>query len=744
MARDLFAPQNKESAQGRDLFQAQPEEPSFMDTMKDMFTGESRETRATRELPELESALVGGEASGFLSTMDPMDAAKVAGAIAITEDPNERASILKDASPDFGIQYDEKGNVIAANNKTGQRVVLNKPGLSASDLFPAFGQFAASLPAAGAGGAKAITAATGATTAGIEGLQELAGGEFNPENVVLDLVATGALEAVGPYIKAMRNKSAGKAERLTSEAIEAETGRIGDKLSPEMQSARQGEVVEQVAKQSQARKPQMRDIASDVAPEREIVEAAERLGVSEDLTPGQVSGSQIYRELEGAISAIPTSQLSLQQKEAISKVSQKADDLITEFGGQIDKSALSEQIKSDMLSTIDNLGKEAEATYGEITKAIPKGSRVNTDLLTKRIDEIASEMGGIENLEPLERKLLDIAKSNPTYAKLDLERKKIGQALRKATGPYKDAESGALKRMYSVLTDVQEQAANEAGAADLWNAAKSLVAQRKSLEEDSIGLLGKDLSGAIMPKLGQSMKKLSSGDYKQFDQIINALPKDQREKAVVSALNDVFSGSARSEQQLAVGGFVDWYEGLSRNKAAKSRIMKNLPKGAAQRMDDLYQVSRGIRNLGKERVRTGVINGLLDNFDKADGMLSKLYQTGRKVAAAEGATSVSGLPGVGTTAVLTESLLSGGKDPVRESADKLLSSAEFKNAIKAYGDKSVKSELKRKAADRALERSEKYQRWLELLPEDDKRAIMRSGLVTWLSGTDTQPEETQQ
>ena len=119
MARDLFAPQNEEAAQGRDLFQAQPEEPSFMDTVKDMFTGESRETRATRELPELESALVGGDASGFLSTMDPMDAAKVAGAIAITEDPNERASILKAASPDFEIQYDEKGNVIAANNRTG-------------------------------------------------------------------------------------------------------------------------------------------------------------------------------------------------------------------------------------------------------------------------------------------------------------------------------------------------------------------------------------------------------------------------------------------------------------------------------------------------------------------------------------------------------------------------------------------------------------------------------------------------
>jgi hypothetical protein len=174
MARDLFA-EDSNQASGRDLFSI-AEEPSMLENIGNWFTGSDRDTRATQELPELESALVGGDASGFLSTLPTGDAVKLAGAIATTSDPAERAKMLQAASPDFGIQYDEKGNIIAANNATGQRVVLNKPGLSASDLFPMSGRVAASIPIASTGGAPlaagaAMGAKEGAITAAQEGFQ---------------------------------------------------------------------------------------------------------------------------------------------------------------------------------------------------------------------------------------------------------------------------------------------------------------------------------------------------------------------------------------------------------------------------------------------------------------------------------------------------------------------------------------------------------------------------------------------
>ena len=39
-----------------DEYFAKPKEAGFIDTVKDIFTGESRETRGTQELPEFESA----------------------------------------------------------------------------------------------------------------------------------------------------------------------------------------------------------------------------------------------------------------------------------------------------------------------------------------------------------------------------------------------------------------------------------------------------------------------------------------------------------------------------------------------------------------------------------------------------------------------------------------------------------------------------------------------------------------
>ena len=717
----------------------EPEESGVISSIKDAFTGESRETRATRELPEL------FEGAGFLSTGDATTAAKVTPALLTTTEPQEMADILSANYPEIGIQYDEKGNIIAANNKTGQRVVLNKPGMSGTDVANILGIGLLSIPAgaSGAGGAARvgqIAGQTGLMTAAQEVGQLAVGGEFDLENVLIDTAGAGALEAIPAIIKAAKVRQSGRTDKLTDEAVTAEASRLGDELSPEQQLSEQTRIAEETAKQAQARKPDVRTVAAEVLPDQKITDAAERLGVADELTPGQVSSSQTYRELEGALSAIPASQLGAQQKQAIEAVAQKADDLITEFGGVTDKSALSESVRDRVAATVSDLSNQAEVAYGEIATTIPSKAKVITSDIAEALRAEANDLGGEEFLEPLQRRTLKVADGEPSYALIDKERKKIGAALNKKQGPYKDMDSGMLKRMYGMLTKAQESTAKQHGASELWDTAKGLVSQRKAIEDQSVELFGKDLAGALMPKVGRAMKQLSAGDFKNFDKLINAIPKDQREAVVLSALNDVFTSGSRAEKQLSPAGFVDWYESLNRNKAAFKRITLNLPDGAAQRLDDLYQVSRGIRNLSKERVRTGVIQGLLSDFDKADGMLSKLYKTGRTLAAAEGATSAAGLPGAGTAGVMVDILSKGKGEPVTKAADSLLSSNEFKKAITSYAGKSVRSEAKQKAAQKALEKSEKYQRWLNLMPDEDKRSIIRFGLIPWLSEESKQPK----
>lgn len=720
----------------------EPQQPSMLESVADVFTGKSRQTRATQELPELP------EAAGFLAGEDMGTIAKVAPALLTTTDPQEMADILRANFPNIGIQYDEKGNIIAGNNRTGQRVVLNKPGVSTMDVLNTLGIGSLAAPAgatrAGATGLARvgqIAGQSGLATAGMEAAQAGVGGEFNLENVLMDMAAAGAIEAVPAVLKAYRDRSAGTATRLGQEATEAEAARVGAALSPEAQMAQQREITEQVARQAQARRPDLAQVASDVAPDPAITGAAERLGVAEQLTPGQTSRSQSYRELEGALSAVPGSQLSVQQKDAATAVAQKADDFITEFGGTTDKAGLSERLKGDLLNNIDDLDNQASQIYREIDKTIPKATKVDTSNIAQSLREEADMLGGEKYLEPIQRRVLKIAESEPSYALLDKERRKVGEALRKSQGPYKDADTGTLKQLYRQLTEAQEVAADAAGAGEMWASAKGLVSTRKELEDQSLSLLGRDKAGAIMPKVGRAVKKLGAGDYRDFDNAIAAIPKENRQEVVLTALNDVFTAGSRKEKQLSPAGFADWYESLSRNKAAKKRITDNLPEGAAQRLDDIYQVSKGLRQASAERVRTGVIQGLLKDFDQSDSWLSKLYQTGKTVAAAEGATTAAGLPGAGTTGVIVDALSKRKNDPIAKSADALLASHEFKNSVKAYADKSVKAKTKQAAADRALQRSEKYQKWLDRLPEEDKRQVMRVGLMTYLSGEQEQPTE---
>lgn len=776
----------------------QAEEPGFFHQAAEAITGSERETRATEELPELAY-------SGLLSGSDMLTGVKVVPAILTADNPEEIADIITSNYPEIGKQYDRKGNLLLANNKTGARAVVNKPGFSSQDALNLLGlgslyasggglgsvgksvagKAATKFPAAAEKIAKfaemPIQAATelikkypklsafvggaagaGAATATVEAGQEAVGGEFNLENVLADMAVSGVLDYAPALFKSLKGKSDKEAADLTGETIEAEAVRAGQPLSPEQQARQQAiqqrstaEQQENIARQlseeqqkqtgllgklAGKKDPALKQLPEDVAPDVERLEAAERLGVKESLLPSHVSDNQSYIEIEQGLASIPGSKLSIQQKEAQIAVAQKADDLITEFGGSTDKAGLSERMKGTIIETIGGLDDEAEVVYKEINDLIPKTTRTNPTNIREALEKAADEVGGFENLESVEKKIFNLVRKGktvgdtPTYAKLDKERKKIGQALRKASGPYKDSESGTLKYLYRLMTEAQEKTAVQMGADDLWSNAKSLVQQRKELEDDSIFLLGKNLTGAIMPKVGQAVKKLTTGDYKAFDETMSALPKEMRQEAVVSALNDAFTLGSRKEKQLSAPGFVDWYEGLNRNKAAKQRIEKYLPPEARQRMNDLFTVARGMRRASEEKITTGRIQALLDNFGSEGGLVSKLYQTTRQVAAAEGAGTIAGFPLAGTVGVLAGTIAGRGKDPLSKAADDMLSDHVFQNAVRSYADTSTRAELKRSAADRAIAKSEKYKQWLKVLPNKEKQKVLKVGLITYLTG----------
>jgi hypothetical protein len=190
------------------LAQAQQRRQAVLQAPTTPFPEEREQTRAAQELPELGTG-------GLLAGEDQAKVAAITPVLLTTTNPEELGNILSSNFPNVGIQSDPGGNLIATNNATGARVVINQPGLSQLDILQGLGIAAAFTPAGRAAGlvpaAAGLTgkvaagaAASGLTQTVIEGIQSLVGGELNEEEIALATVLGGAAETVVPAIQAVR------------------------------------------------------------------------------------------------------------------------------------------------------------------------------------------------------------------------------------------------------------------------------------------------------------------------------------------------------------------------------------------------------------------------------------------------------------------------------------------------------------------------------------------------------------
>lgn len=504
----------------------------------------------------------------------------------------------------------------------------------------------------------------------------------------------------------------------------------------------------------------MERLADEVQPDETILQAADRLGIRDHLTPSQYSKSQAYREIEQSISTIPGSQLNTQQKQATALLAQKADDLIQKYGGSIDKAAVSTDFKNRGVALVDDLEKQSNDLYDQVNRAIPPTTRITADSTLGYLTNKAKEVGGADALSPLEKRTLtmlsggtkavpadpnssvglaslgqakDYERILPTYARVDQLRKQVGEGLR-GRGAFKDAEAGSLKQLYSKLSEDQQTSANKLGAGDLFSAAKQLVARRKAIEDDLTAVLGKDLGGVITSRTGNAIKALGTGNYKDFDMLMSKIPKDMQQRVVMTSLNDALTFNSREQKKLSAPGFVDWYEGLKRNNSARRRLYQYMPKEARRTLDDIAKVAKGMRDASKEHVRTGTIIGMMESFASAGGLLSKIYGLGKNVALAEGAGHLAGAPGVGGAMVVAKAL-SREKTPIMKAADEMLASSQFRSALNDH--MRAAGNVKRAAAAEAkLTKTKEYQKWLRTLSKSTQAAIQSQGALTWLSQSD--------
>ena len=449
--------------------------------------------------------------------------------------------------------------------------------------------------------------------------------------------------------------------------------------------------------------------------------AAEQLGINVEPLAAYASRNPQFRSLSGALEVIPASSLAPQARSFIEATGYAADNLIRKYGGTTDKAQLGLDFKRDSLSEIDSLYEQTNVVYEGLTQFVDRKRRFAAPNTRDFLEKLDADLGG-ELPKELRSLLTTLRKTDaggdpelPTIGYLGFKRKEIGQAMKKKSGSFKDAEEGLLKKLYSTLTTDQDLIANIIGgdARMLSDAGKSLTIMRKQLEDNLTTLYGKDLTQALNVNVSGAIKGLSKGQVDRFSSVINAIPANRRGEIVLSAMNDLFKGSGVNQQAFGATQFTKWYQTINRSPAAKKALFDALPPDSRLAVDNLFEVSRGISRALENKIPTGVVAEL---FKDNNAFVKKLVVTSAgKVANLFTGGGIQGQAADSAVANLFTSSTNNAKK-----ATVLLGSPEFQNVMRQMAIESPNKffEPSQRLIDleNQLMKSKKYKQWADSMP----------------------------
>lgn len=479
------------------------------------------------------------------------------------------------------------------------------------------------------------------------------------------------------------------------------------------------------------RRGKPKDVAEAVLPDVQIVDSAQRLGV--DLNPEHFSTNTAFQDVARALKTKPGSELQAVERQALVDLANRADDLVTDIGGSLDKAAVSDDILLNTRTTIDNLQDRADIAYATVRETIPKATRVETQLIKDHLDAKLVELGGDKSLlTTSENKLFNLvnrkeANGTITYSALDRVRRDVGDGFNKRSGPFKDDSDIILREVYGVLSDTQNGVAEAFGIGELYANARSLIVKRKGVEDAAVELFGRNLSGSLVPKMRQAGTAVTKGDVAPLNRLIEALPEARRGEVAATILGDVFAGGSRQGGALGTG-FVGNFAALNRNATAKTALFRHLPPATRQTFNDIGRVMTGIvrsnaKSLANPSGSAGPIIAALESGNAA----TKLYTAGSVVAGETALTTISGIPGLATALrVITRQ----GKTPQIVKADKFLTSQPFRDAMQA----AIRGDTAR--ANSIAQNSSQFKAWATTLDENTAANIANTGFIGWLSSQD--------
>lgn len=352
-------------------------------SLKELVTGESRQTDLTRSLPELEGILAGEDAS-VVARIFPL--------LATTTDQMELAQIIQNISPNIEAVFnkDAQGNTfpVLFNRKTGAAAQINRPGLSRTDIGQAIGLGAAFTPA-GRGASLPLMGVRGAATQGVlEAAQTAEGGEFNLEDIALAGAALPAGQLASERLLKPAAKSFIDPSRKAIENIQSK--KLLSEAAPSVEALR--DTAKELYKQ-------VDDIGARVKAERitslsnQLEAQAKAFGFNRRIHP-KVSAAldEVSKNVGKNIDVSEVETLRRVMQAAASSAEQSEKALGTKLIGTIDDfvGGLDEKsvIAGPRASEVGPLLKDARSLWGRARR---------TDLINESFEKAELQASGFEN-----------------------------------------------------------------------------------------------------------------------------------------------------------------------------------------------------------------------------------------------------------------------------------------------------------------------------------------------------------
>jgi len=707
------------------------------------FTGNARETEATRTLPNYWRMPELNELG--------VDVIQTSPALYSAE-PSEMAQIIKAQFPDVEVSQDEKGNYLLTSGVDGVQYAI-KPGYGEGDTTRFAGQVLGAVPAgfvaAGAAGAGlagwplALLAAGsyGLTQLGYQLYQKSIGGEFNTLDVAIEtsIPVGGQAAKVGAknVLGAFKNLYTNMLHRYRPPTDVVEKPLLtDDKLKELVNRAKDGDVSAQ------------EELAELGKVDYEIVAAAEELGIAEYLQPDHVSTDMQFIELVGLIKSWSGSAARNQEVKSLGELSGKLVETLHELGARA-PGDISEDVAYTFRTQIDELDKTADGLWDNVRDTIDnvQGARQRNGLpplayepkalLGRILNQADKTPGGITGLPSYmqdflkeftpKEKIVDgrvVEITPPRLEFFDTFRRSLTEGM-KGNGRYATESDTALRKFYGEILAEERKAFRETlpvqtrerplafdpetkitpeyQVLDDFDLARQTSQFRFGLMDDQKSIFGsqvaKTLGGESMVKpLKTATKELATGDQYKFVKLIEAIPEDMRADAVLSGVQMMLSNNTKNGG-LTAKVYSEWYRGVLANKPTHDALKKYLPEETMRTLDNVYKVTTGISRALDTRRYNGASMQLTELLATETFMsrVGDMAIEGAKAGLGELVLSTVLPPGMYTTARVIRSGVSQAAKPkvsaqtqALKDADALLSSPAFLNMVRdGYSDQSI-------------------------------------------------------